>query len=232
MTVILWDGGSVGQAHADGANHHALFGGFAGSLFGVVLMVFAVGDDDDGATLVALPGLFSVAQRLHGFLDGVADGGALCADHAAVYLFQKETCGTIVVGEWHLDVAAAGKDDERHAVAGHVLEQTAHHTFGTLQSVGLDVLSHHAVGDVQTDGHIAADAFPFDTLAAHLRIGGSHDKQCQRQHQQAVFDGAAPARDVGHQATEHGTVGKAVQSTLFGQPHHDAERDEQHYDNQ
>ena len=82
---------ALSETHTHGADHDAFGGGFAGCGLGVVLEVLTVGDDDDGAALVLYPFAVgvAVAEGLHGFLNGVADGGALSADKFAVYLVKE-----------------------------------------------------------------------------------------------------------------------------------------------
>ena len=111
VAAVFGDGCPLGKTHADGANQDAFGGGFAGGGLGVVFEVLAVGDDDDGAALVLDPFTVgvAVAEGLHGFLDGVADGGALGADELAVDLVEEELYGAVVVGEGHLHIAATGK---------------------------------------------------------------------------------------------------------------------------
>ena len=180
---------------------------------GIVFEVLSVGDNHDGAALVLHPFTVGVAiaEGLHGLLYGIADGGALHADERAVYLVKEQLHGAVVVGQWHLHVAAAGKDHQRHTVAPQGVEQVGDEPLAAFQSVGLYVFGHHAVGDVQADGHVASQPLAFDHLAALLRVGDGEDKECRRQHDKAVFEGRPPARRVGYQTAEHATVGELGQ---------------------
>ena len=172
-------GRAGGQAHADGAYAHALLVGVAGGVDGVVFVVLAVADDDDGAPFVCFPLALgvAVAEGLHGFLDGVADGGALRANHVAAYLVEEELCGAVVAGERHLYKACAGEDHQADAVAGQRGEEVADHALAAFQAVGLYVFGHHRVRYIEAYRQVAAGAFAFLYLGAELGVGQGHDEQ-------------------------------------------------------
>ena len=129
-------------------------------------------------------------------------------------MVEEELYGAVVVGEGHLHIAATGKHDEGDAVAAQGGEQVVDGALAAFQAVGLDVLSHHAVGDVETDGDVAADAFTFYHFAAFLRVGQGKDEEGGSQHDESEFEGGTPAGSIGDEAAEHVAVGK-LGKTLF-----------------
>mgnify|MGYP003294240076 CR=1 FL=1 len=157
-SAVFGDGGSLGQTHADCADEDAFRGCIAGRGLGVILKVFAIRDDDDGTAFVLHPfdiGV-AVAEGLHGFPDSVSDSGALGIDKGAVNLVEEELHSTIIVGERHLDIAASSEDHERDAVASQSVEEVLDGALATVETIGLDVFGHHAVGHVEAYGDVAS----------------------------------------------------------------------------
>ena len=231
--AVFGDWSSFGKTHADGADENAFGSGFASSGFGIVFEVFTVGNDDDSPALIFDPFTVGVAiaEGFHAFLDGVADGSALSTDQAAVDLVEEKFYGTVVVSQGHLDVAATSKDDEGDAVAAKRGEEVVDGALATFETVGLDVLSHHAVGYVEADGDVAADAFAFYHFATLLGIGESKDEEGGGKHNEAVFYSGTPAGGVGDETAEHAVVGKLFKPTFVADrepyPESHSKRDEE-----
>ena len=173
------------------------------------LVVLAIADYQDGATLVGLPfgllgiAVVAVAQSGHAFVDGIADGGALCTDEVSVDLVEKHLGGAIVVGERHLDVGPAGEDDERDAVAAQSAHQVLYHLLAASHAAGLHVLGQHAVRHVDAYGHVDAFLLALGQRGTHEGVGKCHNERCQCQREQCELDDGAAARDIGPQAFQH-----------------------------
>ena len=134
----------------------------------------------------------AITESLHSLLYSVANGRSLGRNETAVHLVEEEFHRAVVTRQRHLDIAAAGEDHQRDAVAPQLGEQVVHNALAAFQSVGLHILRHHAVRHIEADGDVAPEALTLHQLAAFLGIGKSHHHKRRRQHQQAEFERRPP----------------------------------------
>ena len=129
--IVPGNGSSLGRAQSDGTHTDALFRCLFGCPNSIIFMVFSVGNDNDGSPVVGLPLAFfvTIAECRHRFPYGLADGGSLSGNHAAVDLLEKEFCRIVVVGQGHLDETRSGKYYQAHSVSRHGIQQVRHHLF-------------------------------------------------------------------------------------------------------
>ena len=225
VAIACGDRCPVGRADAQHVDTHAFLLGFLGSLQRPTLVVFTIGDDDDGFADVLF---LRKAVRRH--VDGSGNVGALCGYHRRGDARQEHLRRHVVAGNGQLDESIAGKDYQTYLVIGEMVDQVLYHHLRAVQTAGSHVFSQHRVADVQTDNRLNAGALLVADFRAELRAGYHDDEQGQRRQQQPVLHQWAPARHVGHQQANQLRVAEFAQALLLlanhQPPHHQQQRDD------
>ena len=174
------------------------------------LVVFTIGDDDDG---LAHTFLLSKAVRSH--VDGSSNISTLRGNHRWRDIRQEHLGTDIVAGDGQLDESIAGKDDKTYLVVGKVVHQILDHHLRTVQTTGSDILGEHRITDVHADDGLDTRTLLVADLGTHLRTGQHDDEQGQCSEQQPELDSGTQTGHVRHQLAQQVTVAKLTQTLLL-----------------
>ena len=198
------------RTDAQHIDSHASLFGFLGSLQGSSLMVFTIGDNDNGLADFLLLG---EAMRRH--RNGFGDIRSLCRHHRRVDGRQEHLRRHIVAGNGQLHEGIASKDDKSYLVVGEIVDHVLYQHLRTIQTTGRHVLCQHRVTDIHTDNGLYTGSLLMTDFRAKLRTGYHDDDQGQCRQQQPELHGRTEARHVGHELAHQFLVAKAAQALLL-----------------
>ena len=162
--------------------------GLAGRRDRLAFLVFAVGEDDD-----RLVGVRLGEERVRGRVDRVAQPRAAAADVVRTDLVERLLEIVIMGGERNLLLHVAGKDDQPHAVARHVVDHVFDLLLGPFEPVGRGVFGQHRPRHVEHEHHFDALLRHFAPHLAPADVDQRHDHQRHRGGDQRRAERAAEA---------------------------------------
>ncbi len=180
--------------HSHDVHVDALLGGGFGGTDSVVLMVLAVGDQDD-----RLIGRLVRGKGTGGQVDGGTDRRTLRRDHRRVDRGQEHLGRDIIRGDRQLRESVAGEHDQAYLVIRKAVRQSGQHLFGLIQTVGRHVLGQHGVGYVQTHHDLYSLTLHRLQFRAELRPRYNKDNHGNGSEQQPKLQMLALGRYLGHQ---------------------------------
>ena len=154
---IVGDKGALCRTDSDDVGVYAFGKSIGCSTLRIILMIFTIGDENN-----SLFGSLVGCETTYSQIDGSTDSCTLQRHHTRVDALEEHLCRHEVVGDWELSIGFACKDNETHLIVVEIIDKTRQHTLGPLKAIGLDVLSQHRVGDIETNHHL--DAFLLDGL--------------------------------------------------------------------
>ena len=221
--------GAFGRADADGVNPYAHLRGVPCGRQCVVLVVLAVGDEDDDAAVV----LLGFARKRHqGLRQRLADGRALHRHQRRVDALGEGLGHAVVRGDRQLHLRLPGEDDQPDAVLMQTVEELVDGVFGPLQPVGFEIFGQHRVRDVYGQHHLDALRLLLAEFRPELRACRRQYEQRDRRAEEDEFERHAPGRNFGHQLFQYLHAPEALQPLAAVARRQPEEQDQRGYDRQ
>ncbi len=211
---------AVGGSDADGVEVHAGFPRCFGGFSCISFVVFAVGDEQDGAVSGTLGAEEGDSHRQRG-----ADVGALghqCSRAAVADLVPQHA---VIEGEWHAGIRAAREDDEANAVAGQQAGEVKNLSLCPFHAIGRNIGRIHGTADIQHHHEVQAFALQLLPTKAPPRLGqckhAQHHRAKPKQQAGAMNRERVAAHPLGSERTQAREQG-------FASPHRRPQQQRHH----
>ncbi len=146
------DAGSASGAKTDNIDLDAGSGSSFGSIYGIILKVFGIGEQNNG-----LAHIVGGCKRIHRHLEGCANSCTLGRNHVGGDGVDKHLGRNVVGGDWKLGIGVSGKDDEAYLVVVHLVDKFLEDEFCALQTAYTSLVvgrgGEHGVGYVHAYHH-------------------------------------------------------------------------------
>ena len=162
---------TLGRTDAQHIDAHASILSRFSSLNRPTLMVFTIGNDDNGLT-----NLLILCKAVGCHINGGGDVGSLCCHHRRVDVRQEHFGRNIVAGDRQLNEGIASKDDKTNLVVGELINQVLNNHLRTVETTGRNILGQHGVRDIHRNDGLDASTLLVTNLRTHLRTC-QHDNQ-------------------------------------------------------
>ena len=213
---IVGDKGTLCRTDSDDVGVYAFGESVGCGTLRIILMIFTIGDKNN-----SLLGSLVRCKTAYCQIDGSTDSCALQRHHARIYALEEHLGRHKVIGDGKLGIGLTCEYNETHLVVVEIIDKTRQHALGPFKTIGLDILSQHRIGDIETNHHL--DAFLLDGLKfrAELRTGSSDYEADKGKHLDSELDAKLPFADTLHQRTQQAQVAKTTQGLVTAHSAHE-----------
>ena len=172
IPVILWNGPPGFRRHTDGVHGDAPLSGFRGPRKRIVLVVFAIGQDQHHTARLA----FRI-EGVHGQGQRSADSGPLQRDGFRPNRVEKELDGGQVLSEGRLHIGLSSKHDESNPVPVELLDDPLDAALGQIQTGHAHIFREHRSADVERNHDVHTLRFHLLHAGAPFGVHQAHGQQ-------------------------------------------------------
>ena len=167
---------SIGRTDSEYIYSYAFLCGFLCSLHCPTLVVFTVGNEEDGTRYILL-----LSEGARSKVYGCGNVCALCGNHGRVNAIEEHLCRNVVVGDGELHEGLSCIHHQSNLVVPHIVNHIAYEHLCLIQSRRTYIIGKHGVGNVHSYDGFNTIALRSVNLCTELRTCSSNYERGESQ---------------------------------------------------